>query len=133
MGVNALLAQDGDLLVGFETADDAAVYRLDAERALVTTADFITPVVDDARTFGRIAAGERMTRGAPMTRELMQGFIARLDIPALEKQRLLEEARLRLATRLVSVAGAQETGAGETPEGARAVAALLQALCVGSS
>jgi selenide,water dikinase len=42
--------------VGSATGDDAAVWRLDAERALVVTADFITPVVDDARTWGRIAA-----------------------------------------------------------------------------
>jgi selenide,water dikinase len=45
-----------DLLVGTETGDDAAVWRLDAERALVLTTDFFTPVVDDARTWGRIAA-----------------------------------------------------------------------------
>jgi len=47
--------------VGFETADDAAVYRLDAERAVVTTADFITPVVDDPRTFGRVAAANSLS------------------------------------------------------------------------
>lgn len=45
-----------ELLVGTETADDAAVWRLSDERALVATVDFITPVVDDARTWGRIAA-----------------------------------------------------------------------------
>lgn len=45
-----------DLLVGAESGDDAAVWRLDADRALVVTADFITPIVDDARTWGRIAA-----------------------------------------------------------------------------
>ncbi len=45
-----------DLLVGTTTGDDAAVWRLDDGRALVVTADFITPVVDDARTWGRIAA-----------------------------------------------------------------------------
>jgi selenide,water dikinase len=45
-----------DLLVGTATGDDAAVWRLDEERALIFTADFITPVVDDARTWGRIAA-----------------------------------------------------------------------------
>lgn len=42
--------------MGTETGDDAAVWRLDDERALVITADFITPLVDDARTWGRIAA-----------------------------------------------------------------------------
>jgi selenide,water dikinase len=45
-----------DLLVGTDTGDDAAVWRLDADRALVATTDFFTPVVDDARTWGRIAA-----------------------------------------------------------------------------
>jgi selenide,water dikinase len=50
-----------DLLVGFDTADDAAVYRLDDERAVVSTADFITPVVDDPRTFGRVAAANSIS------------------------------------------------------------------------
>jgi selenide,water dikinase len=45
-----------DLLVGTETGDDAAVWRLDADRALVATTDFFTPLVDDPRTWGRIAA-----------------------------------------------------------------------------
>ncbi len=50
-----------DLLVGSATGDDAAVWRLDADRALVATADFITPVVDDARTWGRIAAANSVS------------------------------------------------------------------------
>jgi selenide,water dikinase len=45
-----------DLLVGSATRDDAAVWRLDDTRALVATIDFFTPLVDDARTWGRIAA-----------------------------------------------------------------------------
>jgi selenide,water dikinase len=45
-----------DLLVGADTGDDAAVWRISPDRALVLTTDFITPVVDDARTWGRIAA-----------------------------------------------------------------------------
>ena len=45
-----------DLLVGMDTGDDAAVWRLSDERALVLTADYITPVVDDARAWGRVAA-----------------------------------------------------------------------------
>jgi selenide,water dikinase len=45
-----------ELLVGPETGDDAAVWKIDDDRALVSTADFITPVVDDARTWGRVAA-----------------------------------------------------------------------------
>ena len=45
-----------DLLVGTETADDAAIYRLNDTQALVATTDFFTPVVDDPYDFGRIAA-----------------------------------------------------------------------------
>ena len=45
-----------DLLVGTETSDDAAVWRLNDEQALVATTDFFMPVVDDPFDFGRIAA-----------------------------------------------------------------------------
>jgi selenide,water dikinase len=45
-----------NLLVGLSPADDAAVYKLDGERALVFTVDFFPPLVDDPATFGRIAA-----------------------------------------------------------------------------
>jgi selenide, water dikinase len=45
-----------DLLIGVEHGDDAAVVRISADRAVVATADFFTPVVDDAYTFGQIAA-----------------------------------------------------------------------------
>jgi selenide,water dikinase len=47
--------------VGPNTGDDAAVWLLDADRALVSTADFITPVVDDARTWGRVAAANSVS------------------------------------------------------------------------
>lgn len=50
-----------ELLVGPTTGDDAAVWQLDDERALVSTADFITPVVDDARTWGRVAAANSVS------------------------------------------------------------------------
>ncbi|MDE2418834.1 MAG: selenide, water dikinase SelD [Burkholderiales bacterium] len=45
-----------ELLVGIETADDAAVYQLNADQALIATTDFFMPIVDDAFDFGRIAA-----------------------------------------------------------------------------
>src|SRR5579859_5332271 len=45
-----------DLLVGTETSDDAAVYRLNDEQAIVATTDFFMPIVDDPFDFGRIAA-----------------------------------------------------------------------------
>src|SRR3954452_20332860 len=50
------LSSDPSLLVGLDPADDAAVYKLSAELALVQTLDFFTPIVDDPRDFGRIAA-----------------------------------------------------------------------------
>jgi selenide,water dikinase len=45
-----------ELMVGIETSDDAAVWRLNDEQALVATTDFFTPIVDDPHDFGRIAA-----------------------------------------------------------------------------
>ena len=45
-----------ELLVGIETADDAAVYQLNDEQALIATTDFFMPIVDDPFDFGRIAA-----------------------------------------------------------------------------
>ncbi len=53
-------AESDDLLVGLDPADDAAVYRLDDERALVFTVDFFPPVVDDAADFGAIAAANAL-------------------------------------------------------------------------
>jgi selenide,water dikinase len=53
---SGLKSMPQDLLVGIETSDDAAVYRLNAEQAIVATTDFFTPIVDDPRDFGRIAA-----------------------------------------------------------------------------
>ena len=52
---------DPNLLVGAATGDDAAVWRLDDDRAMVVTADFITPVVDDARWWGRVAAANAVS------------------------------------------------------------------------
>ena len=50
-----------DVLIGSAAGDDAGVYRLDGERALVQTADFFTPVVDDGYTYGRIAAANALS------------------------------------------------------------------------
>jgi len=54
------LETDPNLLVGRETSDDAGVYRLSADLALVQTIDFITPVVNDPYDFGRIAAANAL-------------------------------------------------------------------------
>src|SRR6201996_9016151 len=60
-GAGPLAAAAGDLLVGAAEGDDAAVLRLDDNRALVLTTDFFTPIVDDARDWGRIAATNAMS------------------------------------------------------------------------
>lgn len=52
---------DPNLIVGFETADDAAVYRLSDDLALVLTADFFTPILDDPFDFGRVAAANALS------------------------------------------------------------------------
>ncbi len=53
--------KDENVLVGFETADDAGVYLLGPESALVQTIDFFTPIVDDPATYGRIAAANSLS------------------------------------------------------------------------
>jgi selenide,water dikinase len=58
---NAAGDRDGSLLVGLATGDDAAVVRIDGDRAVVATADFFTPVVDDPYDWGRIAAANALS------------------------------------------------------------------------
>lgn len=65
--------------MGFETSDDGGIYRLNEEMALVTTADFITPPVDDPRLFGQIAAANALSDvyamgGKPLTCLNLVGF-----------------------------------------------------------
>ncbi len=52
---------DANVLVGFETSDDAGVYRLSPGIALVQTLDFFTPIVDDPFSFGQIAAANALS------------------------------------------------------------------------
>ena len=73
---------DPRLLVGVETADDAAVYRLRDDLALVSTADFFTPIVDDPYDFGRIAATNALSDvyamgGTPVDGAQPRGLLAR--------------------------------------------------------
>ena len=63
---------DDDLLCGFETSDDAAVYRLSDTHAALLTVDFFTPIVDDPYDFGRITAANSLSDiyamgGTPLT------------------------------------------------------------------
>src|SRR5713101_9160209 len=64
--------RDPNLLVGSITADDAGVYRISRDRALVQTVDFFTPIVDDAFSYGKIAAANAISDiyamgGRPLT------------------------------------------------------------------
>jgi selenide, water dikinase len=66
------IVRDENLLVGFETSDDAAVYRLTPEIAFISTVDYITPPVDDPYWFGQIAAANSLSDvyamgGEPLT------------------------------------------------------------------
>jgi selenide, water dikinase len=72
-------SQDTDLLVGVENGDDGAVVRLGPSTAVIVTADFFTPVVDDAYTFGRIAATNALSDiyamgGAPLVAVNLLGW-----------------------------------------------------------
>ena len=53
--------EDPSLLVGFETSDDAAVYKINDEMAMIQTLDFFTPIVDDPYSFGQIAAANSLS------------------------------------------------------------------------
>ena len=92
-----------NLLVGLAPADDAAVYRLDDERALIFTLDFFPPVVDDPGDYGAIAATNALNDvfamgGAPLL--------------ALSIAALPEELPLELVARIFSAADAQVREAG---------------------
>lgn len=82
-------ARDPNLLVGLDTSDDAGVYRLSDDVALVQSVDFFTPIVDDPRDFGRIAAANAMSDiyamgGRPLTALNLVGFpITRLPAEVL--------------------------------------------------
>ncbi len=83
-------------LVGFESADDAGVYRLDDERALVFTVDVITPIVDDPRDFGRIAAANSISDvyamgGKPLMALNVSGFAP--ELPAQIYREILTGAQ----------------------------------------
>lgn len=77
-----------EILVGLDTADDAAVFQLDEETALVHTLDFFTPIVDDPYTFGQIAAANALSDvyamgGTPLSALNIVCFPCSLDMAIL--------------------------------------------------
>jgi selenide, water dikinase len=82
--------QDPNVLVGFDHADDAGVYLLTPEMALVQTVDFFTPIVDDPYTFGQIAATNSLSDvyamgGKPLTSLALVCFPEKGDLEILER------------------------------------------------
>ena len=81
---------DPNVLVGFDTNDDAGVYQLGPEMALVQTVDFFTPIVDDPLTFGQIAAANSLSDvyamgGKPLSALSIVGFPDKGDPEILEQ------------------------------------------------
>ena len=81
---------DPNVLVGFDHADDAGVYLLTPETALVQTVDFFTPIVDDPYTFGQIAATNALSDvyamgGKPLTSLALVCFPEKGDLEILER------------------------------------------------
>ena len=81
---------NANVLVGFDTADDAGVYKLTAELALVQTVDFFTPIVDDPYTYGAIAATNSLSDiyamgGTPVSALSVLAYPAKGDVDALEQ------------------------------------------------
>lgn len=79
-----------NLLVGFDTSDDAGVYRISPDTALVQTVDFFTPLVDDPFTFGRIAAANALSDvyamgGRPLTALALVCFPQQDNMDVLEQ------------------------------------------------
>src|SRR3954469_7356376 len=75
---------DPNVIVGSSTADDAAIYKLSDDTALVLTTDFFTPVVDDPYDFGAVAAANALSDvyamgGTPVTALNIVGFPEELD------------------------------------------------------
>ncbi len=82
--------QDPNVLVGFDHADDAGVYQIGPEQALVQTVDFFTPIVDDPYTFGQIAATNSLSDvyamgGRPLTSLALVCFPDKADLEILER------------------------------------------------
>ena len=81
---------DPNVLVGFDKADDAGVYKISASQALVQTVDFFTPIVDDPYTFGQIAATNSLSDvyamgGKPLSALAIVCFPDKGDLDVLQQ------------------------------------------------
>jgi selenide,water dikinase len=83
------VSRDDRVLIDYRTSDDAGVYRLDGDRALVQTVDFFTPIVDDPFAYGQIAAANSLSDvyamgGRPLTALAIAGFPKEADRSVLK-------------------------------------------------
>ena len=108
--------QDPNLLVGYDTSDDAGVYRLTDELALITTADYITPPVDDPYVYGQIAAANAISDvyamgGRPLTCLNLVSFTSK-KLPADTLHQIVAGALQKITEAGAVLAG---TGVAEVP------------------
>ena len=99
---------DKNLVVGFESSDDAAVYRIDEKNSIITTADFFPPMVNDPKTFGKIAAANALSDvyamgGMPITALNLVCFPQSMDLTILRE--ILAGGAEKVAEATASLAG----------------------------
>ncbi len=120
--------QDPNVLVGFESGDDAAVYRISDELALVLTVDFFPPIVDDPFQFGEIAVANALSDvyakgGRPVTALNIAAFPRGLDPKIVAK--VLEGGQSKASEAQVSIVGGHTVDDAE-PKYGLAVTGLIK-------
>lgn len=127
------LPNDVRLLVGHETADDAAVVRMNDTQAVISTVDFFMPIVDDAFEFGRIAAANALSDvyamgGTPLTAVAVLGWPVE-KLPASLAARVTEGGRFMCRMAGIQLAGGHSVDSPE-PFFGLAVTGLVNIACI---
>ncbi len=117
LGSSGLQTDFPNLLVGYSSADDAAVYTLDDERVLIATTDFFTPIVDEAFSFGKIAAANALSDvyamgGRPLLALAILGWPTD-KLPDAMAREVLEGGRAACAEAGIPLAGGHSIVAAE--------------------
>jgi selenide,water dikinase len=127
------VSADENLLVGFETSDDGAVYRLTSDMAIISTVDFITPPVDDPWWFGQIAAANSLSDiyamgGKPLTALNLVMFPSKkLDMGLLKE--ILRGGSEKIKEARASMAGGHSVDDNE-PKYGLAVTGMVHPECI---